>query len=89
MRAFSSMKLLPSEYFKRQCLISAEPDESITAAVVEHLGDDYVMWASDYPHLDASFEVVRQLREKIARLPESSQRKVLGENVVRFYGLDT
>ncbi len=87
MRSFSDMKLLPSEYFKRQCLISAEPDESITADVVRHLGDDYVIWASDYPHLDASFNVVSEIREKIASLPESSQRKVLGENALRFYGL--
>lgn len=87
MRDFSAMKLLPSEYFKRQCLISAEPDESITASIVEHLGDDYVIWASDYPHLDASFNVVGELREKIAGLPEASQRKVLGDNALRFYGL--
>ena len=87
MRPFSKMKLLPSEYFKRQCLIAAEPDESITAKVVEHLGDDFVIWASDYPHLDASFNVVGEIREKIAELPESSQRKVLGENALRFYGL--
>ncbi len=87
MRSFTNMKLLPSEYFKRQCVISAEPDESITAAVVEHLGEDYVIWASDYPHLDASFNVVGQIREKISGLPEQTQRKVLGENALRFYGL--
>jgi predicted TIM-barrel fold metal-dependent hydrolase len=87
MRAFSPMKLAPSEYFKRQCVISAEPDESITARVVEHLGDEYVVWASDYPHLDASFNVVGQIRERIAGLPEVSQRRVLGENALRFYGL--
>ena len=87
MRPFSKMKLLPSEYFKRQCLIAAEPDESITAKVVEHLGDDFVIWASDYPHLDASVNVVSEIREKLAELPESSQRKVLGENALRFYGL--
>ncbi len=87
MRAFSPMKLLPSEYFKRQCLISAEPDESITAQVVEHLGADYVIWASDYPHLDASFNVVGEIREKLAHLPLDAQNKVLGENALRFYGL--
>ena len=27
------------------------------------------------------------LRDRIARLPEESQRKVLGTNVLRFYGL--
>jgi predicted TIM-barrel fold metal-dependent hydrolase len=88
MRPFSSLKLLPSEYFKRQCVISAEPDESLTAAIVEHLGADYVIWASDYPHLDASFHVVDSLRERIARLPEDAQRKVLGGNALRFYGLE-
>ena len=87
MRPFSSMKLLPSEYFKRQCVISAEPDESLTGPVVEHLGADYVVWASDYPHLDASFHVVDTIRERLAGLPIESQRKVLGANVLRFYGL--
>jgi len=87
MRAFTPLKRLPSEYFKRQCLISAEPDESITAAVAQHLGEDHVIWASDYPHLDASFDVVDQIREKIAVLSESAQRKILGENAARFYGL--
>jgi predicted TIM-barrel fold metal-dependent hydrolase len=81
------LKLKPSEYFFRQCLISAEPDESMTAQVVERLGADYFLWASDYPHLDASFDVVRQLRQHIAGLGAEAQRKILGENAVRFYGL--
>jgi predicted TIM-barrel fold metal-dependent hydrolase len=87
MRPFSSMKLLPSEYFKRQCVISAEPDESLTAPVVQHLGADYVVWASDYPHLDASFHVVDTIRERIATLPDDARQKVLGDNALRFYGL--
>jgi predicted TIM-barrel fold metal-dependent hydrolase len=87
MRSFSPLKLLPSEYFKRQCVISAEPDESLTGPVVEHLGADYVVWASDYPHLDASFHVVQTIRERISDLPAEAQRKVLGENTLRFYGL--
>ena len=87
MRPFSSLKLLPSEYFKRQCVISAEPDESLTGPIVEHLGADFVVWASDYPHLDASFHVVDTIRERLAGLPEEAQRKVLGANVLRFYGI--
>jgi hypothetical protein len=49
-----------------------------------------VVWASDYPHLDASMGVVRQIRERIAGLPEVSQRRIPGENAARFfYGLST
>ena len=54
------IRMAPSEYFYRQCLISADPDESVTAQMVEHLGADYFIWASDYPHIDASFGVVRR-----------------------------
>jgi predicted TIM-barrel fold metal-dependent hydrolase len=87
MRPFSSLTLLPSEYFKRQCVISAEPDESLTGPIVEHLGAEYVVWASDYPHLDASFHVVQTIREHLSGLPLESQRKVLGANTLRFYGI--
>ena len=79
--------LKPSEYFYRQCLISADPDESLTAKVIEHLGADYFVWASDYPHVDSSFGVVEEIKGRIASLPVDAQRKVLGENAVRFYGL--
>jgi predicted TIM-barrel fold metal-dependent hydrolase len=85
----TSLKLLPSEYFRRQCVISADPDETLTAPVVTHLGDDYVIWASDYPHLDAEMGVVAELRRRLASLPLASQKKVLGENVMRFYGLSS
>jgi predicted TIM-barrel fold metal-dependent hydrolase len=81
------IKLKPSEYFYRQCVVSADPDETMTAQVVEHLGADYFIWASDYPHIDASFGVVKEMKERLAPLPLADQRKVLGENAVRFYKL--
>ena len=83
----SPLRMRPSDYFRRQCVISAEPDESLTGPVLEHLGEDFMVWASDYPHVDASFGVVDEIRSKLAGLPESAQRKVLGENALRFYGL--
>jgi predicted TIM-barrel fold metal-dependent hydrolase len=55
--------------------------------MVEHLGADYFIWASDYPHIDASFGVVRELTGRLAPLPEDARRKVLGQNAQRFYGL--
>jgi uncharacterized protein len=87
MAAFTPIKHKPSEYFYRQCLISADPDETMTAQVVEHMGADYFIWASDYPHIDASLGVVAEVKERLAPLSPDAQRKVLGENAVRFYQL--
>ncbi|NQZ96141.1 MAG: amidohydrolase [Myxococcales bacterium] len=81
------MKLKPSDYFRRQCVISADPDETMTADVARHIGTEYCVWASDYPHIDASLGAVAELRENLAGLDEREERLVLGENAQRFYGL--
>jgi uncharacterized protein len=87
MRSRSTLKMKPSEYFYRQCVVSADPDETMTAQVVEHIGADYFVWASDYPHIDSSFGVAKEIRERIESLPVETQRKVLGGNAIRFYNL--
>ena len=69
-------------------MISADPDETMTQSVVERLGDDKVIWASDYPHIDAELDVLNTLRRQLAGLPEASMNRILGENCLRFYGLD-
>jgi predicted TIM-barrel fold metal-dependent hydrolase len=55
--------------------------------MVEHLGAEYFIWASDYPHIDASFGVVRELKERLAPLSDDARRKVMGDNARRFYRL--
>ena len=87
MKSRSTLTMKPSEYFYRQCVVSADPDETMTAEVVNHIGADYFVWASDYPHIDSSLGVAQEIRERLAPLPAASQRKVLGENAVRFYNL--
>jgi uncharacterized protein len=87
MKSRTQLKMKPSEYFYRQCIVSADPDETMTAQVVEHIGPDYFVWASDYPHIDSSFGVAKEIKERIAPLPLEAQRKVLGGNAIRFYNL--
>ncbi len=87
MKSRTTLKMKPSEYFYRQCVVSADPDETMTAQVVEHIGADYFVWASDYPHIDSSFGVAKEIRERIETLPVDAQRKVLGGNAIRFYNL--
>jgi predicted TIM-barrel fold metal-dependent hydrolase len=49
------LRLTPSEYFDRQCVICTDPDDPLAAWVVDRVGADHVMWASDFPHPDALY----------------------------------
>ncbi len=85
----SDLTLKPSEYFKRQCYVSYDPDETTLPLLAPLIGEDRIVWASDYPHLDATFPgVVRELEEHLAKLSPSAQDKVRGANAARLYGLD-
>lgn len=88
MRTVTPTTMKPSDYFYRQCLVSADPDETVIAPIIEAVGADSFVWASDYPHIDASYGVVGEIRSRLASLPEGDQAKVLGLNAQRFYGLD-
>jgi predicted TIM-barrel fold metal-dependent hydrolase len=78
----------PHEYLERgQIWVTCEPEERILPGVIDVLGDDFVMYASDYPHWDSSFpESTRPLRER-QDIGEASRRKILGENARRFFGI--
>ncbi len=81
-------KLKPSEYFRRQCFCACEPDDVALKTAAELGADDFLMWASDYPHYDCTFPgAVEELREHCAALPEASRRKVMGDNAARCYGI--
>jgi predicted TIM-barrel fold metal-dependent hydrolase len=84
------LELLPSEYFKRQCWISFDPDESTLAFTANSplCGAERIIWASDYPHPDAKFPgVTDELAEAIAPLSEQQQQRIAGQNAVELYGL--
>src|SRR5437763_8455419 len=77
----------PSTYVRRQCWISADPDERTLAPVIEHVGDDRFLWATDYPHSDHGAGYMEELHELGERLPAESRRRLFGENAARLYGL--
>jgi predicted TIM-barrel fold metal-dependent hydrolase len=80
----------PSEYFRRQCWISFDPDESTLRMTAESplVGADRIIWASDYPHPDAKIPgVVGELRRAMDGLPAGAQARILGLNAVELYGL--
>ena len=78
----------PSEYIKSENFyISTEAEESMLPAVLEHVGEDRVLYASDFPHWDCSFpNSVRHISER-QNLSDAAKRKVLGDNAARLYQL--
>lgn len=83
------LKRKPSEYFRDQCYISFDPEEKSLPALVDIIGEDRIIWASDYPHLDAPYPgTIAELEEHIAPLPEGVKNKVRGQNALRLYGLN-
>jgi len=82
------LSLLPSEYFRRQCWISFDPEDPTLVPTVELLGDDRLMWATDFPHLDGVYPgAVDALRENLAPLPETSRDRIMGANALAAYGI--
>ena len=81
------LKEKPSYYFKRQCYISADPDERTIAAMMQIVGEDKFFWATDYPHPDHPGNYLEELKGMIAPMKESGRRGILGENVARAYQL--
>lgn len=76
-------------YIGFQCYISFDPDETTLPALTPVIGEERILWASDYPHLDATFPgVVRELEEHLTKLTDSAQDKVRGANAARLYGLE-
>jgi len=79
----------PSDVFRAQCFVSTDPEEDAVAATVEYVGEDCVVWASDYPHPDAIFPGAARATLANHRLSEQRKRKILVDNGRRLYGFAT
>jgi predicted TIM-barrel fold metal-dependent hydrolase len=80
------MPLKPSEYFLRQGFVACDPDEFHLKGVVDALGDDNIVWNTDYSHPDAP-DPEKALPDFIAQpIEDDSKRKILWDNAVRLYG---
>jgi predicted TIM-barrel fold metal-dependent hydrolase len=80
------LTMAPSEYFKRQCFVSVECDEEPVKHVIDAIGDDRIVFSTDFPHGDSKFP---RAVESFLRLPisDESKRKILWDNCAAYYGL--
>ena len=80
------LDLTPQEYFLRQCAVAADADEPSIKYVVDYIGDDNIVFNTDYPHPDApaTNEPLANMMEQ--PLSEDTKRKILWDNSVKIYG---
>jgi len=80
-------KKKPSEYVKHgNWFFAMEPEEETVPYVIERIGDDKILFASDYPHWDGIFpHVVSTIRGR-TDISAQAKSRILGENAKRFYG---
>jgi predicted TIM-barrel fold metal-dependent hydrolase len=83
----TQLKEKPSTYFKRQCWISADPDEKALQKLIEFVGSDKFFWASDFPHPDHSDQYMPALKRLVAPLSQTARQRIIGANVAEVYKL--
>ena len=76
----------PSEYFKRQCFVSIEPEEPNLAQVIDTVGADCLLFGSDFPHFDHDLDILDTILKKHQGASTSWIDKMLSSNPERFYG---
>ena len=80
------LKLSPIEYFQRQCYISADQDDPGIKQVIEVLGDDNIVTATDFAHPEGRryISAVKQLME-LPDVSAESKKKIMWDNALRLY----
>jgi predicted TIM-barrel fold metal-dependent hydrolase len=80
-------RLKPSDYIRRNCWFVAEPEERTIGAMLTLVGEDRILWGSDFPHIDSTLAAPNLIRRSLAELGEARQAAVLGENARKVFGL--
>lgn len=75
----------PSEYVSRNCYFVAEPEERTINAMLDLVGEDNILWGSDYPHIDSTLEAPAQIRASLASLSATRRAAVLGGNAAKLF----
>ena len=82
------LRLQPSEYFRRQCFATVECDETPLNHTIAAIGDDCLLFASDYPHPDAKYPHAVETFLQLPGIAEDSRRKILWDNPRRLYAFE-
>ncbi len=81
-----TLKMKPSEYWRRQCHATYQSDP-VGLRLIDLLGEDTIMWGSDFPHPDGVWpDSLAFIERELAEVSEPIRRKLVCENAARLYG---
>jgi predicted TIM-barrel fold metal-dependent hydrolase len=79
----------PREYWRTNCLAGASFVHRAEVEMRHDIGVEQILFGRDYPHPEGTWPNTPDwLRSAFAGVPESELRLMLGENAIRFFGLD-
>jgi len=81
------LTMRPSEYFRRNCWVSVDPDEDVVRHAIPSMGDDNIVNSTDWPHDDSAHRGAVETFRGLEGVSETSKKKILWDNCARLYGL--
>jgi predicted TIM-barrel fold metal-dependent hydrolase len=82
-------KRTPSEYWHSNCLAGASFIHQAEVEMRHEIGVETMLFGRDFPHPEGTWPHTEHfLRAAFAGVPEDELRLILGENAIRFLGLD-
>jgi predicted TIM-barrel fold metal-dependent hydrolase len=82
-------KLLPSDYWQSNCLAGLSFMHRSEVEHAHEIGIDTIDFGRDYPHTESTWPNTHEYYKLIFHgIAEDDVRKILGDNAIRFFGLD-
>jgi uncharacterized protein len=79
------LTMKPSDYWRRQCYATYQSDP-VGVKLLEELGEDNIMWGSDFPHPDGVWPDSQEYIEReLGHLPAATRRKIVCDNAAKLY----
>ena len=81
-----SMVMSPTAYFRRNFYVACRGDEKTLPSVVDLVGDERLLFHTDYPHSDATWPAGLEAIES-QPIPEESLRRIYWDNGAQAFGI--
>ncbi len=80
-----TLTMKPSRYWRRQCYATYQSDP-VGIRLLDLLGEENVMWGSDFPHPDGVWpDSLELIGRELGGVPERTRHRIVCENAGRLY----